>query len=281
MNVGLIEIESKIFNTAYMQIAEYHKGQGDTVDWAWPLEYHLFDVLYCSSIFDFTPKTYVPKRAICGGTGFDIKSKLPPEIEECDYDYSIYPELDYSMVWFSRGCIRRCPFCVVPDKEGAIRPVGPKALNPNGKYIMVQDNNFFANPRWPDAISILQRWNQRVDFQQGIDIRLMDDEKCQALKSIKLKRFVRFAWDDPAYDIRPGLELMLKHFKPAKLFCYVLIGFNSSQEQDIARVELLDNHGVTPFVMTFDKTSRYQRRFARWVNRKWVFKSTDWIWYYD
>ena len=111
-----------------------------------------YDKVYAFSLFDFTPKSYVRKDMICGGTGFDIKSKLPAEIEACDLDYSIFPDCDYSIIWFSRGCFRNCPFCVVREKEGYIHPVKPKNLNPNGKFIKVMDNNFFANPEWRSAV---------------------------------------------------------------------------------------------------------------------------------
>lgn len=144
--MGLYNLEPKIVNTAMMQVSQYYKEKGDTVEEYSPLYHNTYDKIYAFSIFDFTPKDYVRKDMICGGTGFDIKSRLPLEIEECNYDWSLYPDCDYSIVWFSKGCIRNCPFCVVREKEGKIYSVEPKNLNPNGKYIHVQDNNFLANP---------------------------------------------------------------------------------------------------------------------------------------
>jgi len=172
MKIGLIDIEPKIFNTAYMQIASYHKQRGDTIYWWSPLTDRQFDHVYCSSLFNYADKSEVPAQAICGGTGFNISSQLSKAIESCNLDYSIYPECRTSYIWFSRGCIRNCPWCVVPQKEGLIESVKPKNLNPQSDHIAVCDNNFFANPFWDKAIRQLQQWNQPVDFQ-GIDARTL------------------------------------------------------------------------------------------------------------
>lgn len=176
MKIGLYNLEPHIVNTALMQVSQYYKENGHQVETYKPLYHDTYDKVYAFSIFDFTPKHYVRKDMITGGTGFDIKSKLPPEITVCNYDWSLYPECDYSILWFSRGCIRNCPFCVVRKKEGYIKPVKPKNLNPNGKYIKIQDNNFFANPEWRNAIKYLQDIGQPVDMQ-GFDIRIFNEEQ--------------------------------------------------------------------------------------------------------
>jgi len=275
MKIGLINIEPKIFNTAYMQIAAYHKRQVDAVDWWLPLIDKQFDHLYCSSLFDYTDKSQVPERAICGGTGFDITSRLSKRMESCDLDYSIYPDCDRSFIWFSRGCIRRCPWCVVPEKEGNIHPVRRKELNPKGRYIVVMDNNFFANPEWRNAVSFLGTYP--IDLQ-GVDARLLDKEKCEALNSLRYWRNkqIKIAWDDPKQDLEPKLREIIRIIKPYKLMCYVLIGFNSTETEDLYRVETLRNLGIDPFIMPYNKKDLYQKAFARWVNHKAIFKKVKW-----
>ena len=186
-NIGLYNLEPKVCNSAMMQVSQYHKQQGDNIYIYSPLFHDFYDKVYAFSLFDFTDKGYVRPDMIVGGTGFDVKSRLPKEIEDCDLDYSIFPECDFSMIWFSRGCIRNCPFCVVREKEGYMHSVAPKNLNPNGKYIKVMDNNFFANPDWRDAIKQLQEWDQKVDFQ-GFDIRLFDEEQGEAITSLKFHK---------------------------------------------------------------------------------------------
>ncbi len=272
MQIGLIDIEPKIVNIAYMQMSSWHKSKGDDVEFAMPLAYSRYDRLYCSSLFSFTNKNNVPDRAICGGTGYDIAKQLP---FEADYDYSIYPDCHYSIMWFSRGCIRNCPFCVVQQKEGKIRPVSTKPINPNGKHIVVQDNNFFANPLWRDAITALQGYGQPVDFQ-GIDIRLLTYDQCEALLSLKHNKQIKIAWDNPTDDLTGKLKWVAGCIKPYKIMCYVLIGYWSTPKQDLDRVMYLDYLGMTPFVMSYNKSDRYQKDFARWVNRREIFKSCTW-----
>ena len=274
MNIGLYNLEPNIVNSAMMQVSQYYKEGGAEV-----YEYHpLFDYdkIYAFSLFDFTDKSFVTDEMICGGTGFDIKSRLPREIEECEYDWSLYPDCDFSIIWFSRGCFRKCPFCVVNRKEGNIHPVEPKNLNPNGKYIKVMDNNFFANPEWRNSIRQLRRWNQPVDLQ-GFDIRIFDEEQAEALSTLKFHKSFKFAWDNPRDNIDDKIELLLDYVKPYKLQCYVLIGYWSSPEEDYRRVmHLWDEYKIYPFVMPYDKFDRYQKNFARWCNNKYVFKSTNW-----
>jgi len=281
MRIGLIDIEPKIFNTAYMQIARYHKDRGDIVDWWTPLMDRQFDKVYCSSIFTYTNKSEVPQRAICGGTGFDLHTGLPNEVEMCDLDYSIYPKCDRSFVWFSRGCIRNCPWCVVPEKEGRIRPVVPKPLNPDGNYVVVQDNNFFANPKWRQAIDWLILWEQPVDFQ-GVDVRLLDEGMCTALLTLKHHKQIKIAWDNPKENLEPKLREIIRYIKPWRLMCYVLIGYwYGLEDADLYRVETLRKLHIDPFVMPYDKTDLYQRAFARWVNHKAIFKKIKWENYYS
>lgn len=276
MRIGLYNLEPKIINTALMQVSQYHKQRGDTVEMYKPLYHNSYDKVYAFSIFDFTDKGYVRDDMITGGTGFDITSRLPAEIEACDYDWSVYPDCDHSIVWFSRGCIRNCPFCVVRQKEGYIKPVEPKNLNPNGKWIRVQDNNFFANPKWEKAVDQLLEWDQPVDIQ-GIDIRLFNDEQGVALQQLKHKKQLKIAWDNPKQNLDKQIDHLLDYISPSKIMCYVLIGYWSTPEEDLYRVmHLWDDYKIHAFAMPFDKFNKYQRMFARWCNNKIIFKTRSW-----
>ncbi len=272
MKIGLIDIEPKIYNTALMQISYFHKQQGDTVEWAAPLEYDKYDKLYCSSLFMFTNKKQVPERAICGGTGFDLTTELP---FDCQLDYSIYPKCKTSYVWFSRGCNRRCPWCVVPKKEGMFHLVKRKQLNPKGRYVTIMDNDFFSNPDWRNVILWLDRFP--VDIQ-GIDARILTEEMCKALDGLrrwKNKQF-KIAWDEPNRNLELKLKQIIRWIKPNKLMCYVLIGYQDTPNVDLWRVETLRKLKIDPFVMPYDKSDPYQKKFARWVNHKAIFKSVKW-----
>ena len=276
MKVALYNLEPHIVNSAMMQVSSYHKQRNDDIYIYKPLFHESYDRVYAFSIFDFTKKDYVRPDMIVGGTGFDIQSRLPSEIESCPYDWSLYPDCDFSLIWFSRGCIRNCPFCVVRQKEGYIKPVEPLNLNPNGEYIKVMDNNFFANPNWREAVTTLLEWNQPVDLQ-GFDIRLFNQEQGEALQSLKHRKAFKFAWDNPRDNLDDKIELLLEYIKPSKLMCYVLIGYWSSEEEDYNRVmHLWDKYKIHAFAMPYDKFDRYQKDFARWCNNKIIFKSCSW-----
>jgi len=272
MKIGLYNLEPKINNTAMMKVSRFHKDRGDTVEIYNHVLRKEYNKIYAFSLFDFTPKKYVTKDMVSGGTGFDVKSKLPPEIECSGLDYSIFPDCKTSYIWFSRGCIRNCSFCIVREKEGLIKPSWETHLNPNGEWITVCDNNFFANPNWREAIKWLKEQNQKVDFQ-GIDIRILTEEQGRNLNSFKHHKTIKFAWDNPKDDLIPKLKKIVKWIKPYKLMCYVLVGFNSTPKEDLNRINTLWSFGIHSFVMPYRKDTEYLKKITRWVNRKWYFKS--------
>lgn len=276
MIIALWDIDSKLVNLALMKISEYHRNRLDTIKWFMPLDNN-YDKLYVSKIFNFTkiPK-YNYNNIEIGGTGFDVKKKLRYSINTCQPDYSIYHNCDYSLQYFSRGCIRKCKFCVVPEKEGYIYPVDPMNLNSKGKYIRILDNNFFANPLYKEAINYLIKTNQPVSFDSGLDIRIFNNEQGNLLKKIKIYKMLYIAWDNPKQDLTNKIKLLTKYIKPYKITVYVLIGFDSLFEEDYLRVMKINELGCNPFVIPYNKNNNYQKKFARWVNRKAIFKSVKW-----
>ena len=284
--VGLLDIDghSGFPNLALMKIARFFKDSGDNVEWAMPL-FGDYDLLYASKVFTFSPEPnwneYRYRILEKGGTGYDMSKKLPPPIEKISKpDYSIYPNCDYSIQFYSRGCIRKCPFCLVSAKEGNITPVEPMELNPKGKWIEVLDNNFFANPEWESSVKHLYKQKQPVKFH-GVDVRIMTEDMAYWLNKLKLKNGVHIAWDLPQIDLRPQLKEMLKWIKPEKIVCYVLVGFNSTREQDYERLRYLKELKILPFVQPYRdfKNSRvpteYEHDIARWANRMWLFNTQD------
>lgn len=271
-NIGLIQVDGKMPNLALMKISQYHKQKGDNVEW---LNYMAnYDIAYISQIFNFSRlENYVinAKEIIKGGTGINIKAKLLEEIEICNADYSLYPNCNYSIQLFSRGCIRKCSFCVVNEKEGKIRPIEPIELNPKGKHIEILDNNFFANPNWKEAIEFLLKWKQPVNLH-GVDLRIMNEEQAYWLNQLRHIKQIHIAWDNPKENLVPKMQEMIKWVKPYKIMCYVLIGYNSTPEEDIYRVRTIDGLGITPFVMPFNKKDKYQDAFTRFVDKRWIYK---------
>lgn len=287
MKIRLLAPDSKKPNIAIMKLSTYHKQKGDDVDWY----NHLFDcddtdILYISKVFTFSkmPK-YLPNNAkiIIGGSGYDYSIKLPQEIENSDLDYSLYPKCDYSIVFTTRGCIRKCPFCIVPKKEGLIHSVKFPNLNKNSKYIKILDNNFFAFKGWKENLNVLNSFNLPLEFNQGIDLRILNEEQCKALESLNIKR-IYCAWDNykDKEIILPKLKMLCKYIKPYKITCYVLVGFEHKEivETDLERVMTLNEMGVKPFAMgyidfdnPFYKKPKEIDEFCRWVNMKATFYS--------
>lgn len=283
LRIGLIDVDGHNFpNFALMRLASWYKlSQNAHVEWADPL-FGEYDIVFKSKIFTFTPERPFPWRCtvVKGGTGYDIKSRLPEVIEfHTGMDYSLYPQYKFSVQFFSRGCIRQCPFCLVREKEGEIKPVRPVALNPKGEWIEVLDNNFFANPEWKSAIDYLIKAGQPVNLH-GVDIRIMNEEQAFWLNKLRLKRSnVHIAWDLPQIDLTNKLKEVIKYLPSWKLMCYVLVGFNSTVEQDMYRIERLRELKIKPYVMPYrdfenkSKPSRYARDLAQYVNKPMIFNS--------
>jgi len=140
MNIGLIDVDSKIPNLALMKISRFHKKNGDRVALCGILEANQYDMIYASKIFQYTEMPILPERSIIGGVGSGNKIRLSDEIEYLMPDYELYG-CDYSMGYTSRGCSRRCPYCVVPKNEGKFNVVGDIYQFWNGHPdIMIMDN---------------------------------------------------------------------------------------------------------------------------------------------
>ena len=284
MNIGLIDVDGHNFpNFALMRISAYHKARGDQVEWATP--FNRYDKVMASKVFTFTPdfnyltlQTDIVEK---GGTGYDITGRLPKEIENSRLmDYSIYPQYSFSLQFFSRGCIRKCSFCLVREKEGYIQTVEPVELNPEGKWIEVLDNNFFANPEWRNAISYLLKQNQMVNLH-GVDVRIMNEEQAFYLSKLRLKRRIHIAWDLPSIDLTDKLREVTKYIKPRKMSCYVLVGYNSTVEQDMYRLSRLRELGISPIVQPYRdfnndrKPTLYEKDLAQWANKHQIFKACE------
>lgn len=288
MKIALYDVDSRIPNLALMKISEYYKQQGHTVERFEPLWMDSYDKIFASTVFSFSDKTLLDKeRMEIGGTGWDIDKSLPPEIEAMKPDYTFY-NYKHSIGFTMRGCRFNCKFCVVPKKEGKPKPFNTVEeiwTNRDSDFIVLLDNDFFGNPQWRERIDEIKRHNLKVNFSQGLNIRIITDEQAKALASINFRninnksKMVHFAWDrfNDEKLIDAGIKRVVEAgIKPYQMTFYVLIGFDTTEEQDLYRVNKLKNLGCNPFVMPFNRADRYQKRFARWVNHKAIFKSVSW-----
>lgn len=303
MRIGLIAVDSHNFpNLPLMKLSAWHKQREDSVEWYIPIQHGFpnppLDRVYMSKVFSFTPDYWDfvnAKEVIKGGSGYCISledgkevyhkendSQLPYEVEHIYPDYSLYPELtkDTAYGFMSRGCPRGCDFCHVEAKEGrmAYKVADLSEFWRGQKNIVLLDPNVTACKDWKELFQQLIDSGAWVDFSQGVDIRLMTDEKAEMTKQIKTKN-IHFAWD--RYEDKEIVVPKFKMFKELtgwdkrKLTVYVLTNFDTTIEQDLERIYTLRDLGYHPYVMVYDKEHTKPtdtvRRLQRWVNNRIIF----------
>lgn len=281
MRIGLVDVDGHNFpNLVLMKISAYHKSNGDAVSWAGSLEH--YDKVYTAKVFTFTRddvQAYQCDEQIRGGTGYDLTSRLPNEIEEMFPDYGLYDIKNTAYGFLTRGCPRGCRFCIVGKKEGLqSRKVANLKDFWNGqKNVELLDPNLLACDQWEELLQQIIDSGANVNVNQGMDIRLMTSEKQQMINQSKIQT-IHFAWDNypdwPTYEklkqFRPGFRLDDRHLK-----VYVLTNFNTTHAQDLDRVYRLREIGYDPYVMIYDKSNapRQTRLLQRWVNNKYIFRA--------
>lgn len=295
MNILLLQIDGTMPNLALMKLSAYHKNRGDKV----VLQNHLFnnpirpDKVYISCVFaqNAGDALGIAKMFDCpvevGGPGVDWNKELPEEIEHIKPDYDLYG-IDYSMGFFSRGCFRNCPWCIVPKKEGNIHFHAPisEFWDPRHDKLILLDNNLLACAEWKEALEFIIVHKLKVNFNQGLDIRLIDNEEANWLNKIhaftstfKTPMF-HFAFDHTNYEnlLRQGVNILEKHGISAyRQTFYVLCGFDVEAEDytwdyflenDYYRFKVLRELGVHPYIMKYNdrKDIPILNAFDRWVN---------------
>lgn len=312
MNIGIIDADlldggTRHPNLVLMKISGYMKLQGHRVEL---LENYNtidhYDKVYISKVFNFTN---VPvdlseySNVIKGGTGFyeDGGESLPCEIEHHMPDYNLYNNfiekeikrgikpnrfkdyMDYSIGFTTRGCFRKCKFCVNKKyNKVQFHSHIKEFFDPSRKYIYLWDDNILGYSKWEEVFDELESTGRYFQFRQGMDIRLMTDKKAERLSKMKYKGDYIFAFDHIKDKelIERKLELWKKYCsKTTKL--YVLVAFESQDEIDITnafeRISILMKHKCLPYIMRYSdyENSKYRGTYinlARWCNQPSLFK---------
>ena len=305
MKIGLIDVDGHNFpNIALMKISAWHKSQGDTVEWYTPFDH--YHTVYVAKVFSFTEDWREPinaDRVVYGGSGYQIKLKdgkeswdwmmldkawfyneLPPHIEHIMPDYSLYPSTtDTAYGFLTRGCPRGCSFCHVAAKEGKHSyKVADLSEFWNGqKRIVLCDPNLLACKDWRELLQQLKDSNATLDINQGLDIRMMTEEKAHLLCQCKIDQ-IHFAWDRyldkdivvPKFKtFREVWEQYRKWNEHGKIV-YTLVNFDTTPEQDLERIYTLREMGYWAYIMIYDKehsTDPFYKDLARWVNNRVIF----------
>lgn len=303
MKIGLIDVDGHNFpNIPLMKLSAWHKSMGNQVDWYNPLLSGHIDKVYMSKVFNFTPDYMYfidADTVIKGGSGYaietnngkeiyrnDLDKPLMYDIEHTYPDYALYPDLtkDTAYGFLSRGCPRGCDFCHVKNKEGgqSVKVANLSEFWRGQKNIVLCDPNLLACPDWEDLLGQLIDSKAKVNINQGLDIRLVTEEKATLIKKIRVDR-VHFAWD--RYKDKDLVVTNLKMFKEitkwhySKMEVLILTNFDTSIEQDLERVYTIRDLGYDPYIMIYNKANTNSkmkiRKLQRWTNNKFIFRSTD------
>lgn len=306
MKIGLVDIDghakkkkwgATIYpNLALCKIARYHRERGDQVEWAIPFIH--YDRIYKSKVFNFSPDDltcYDADEIICGGTGYDLHSQLPDEIDRQQPDYSIYPNVpkDTAYGFLTRGCPNRCPWCVVPRKEGAIRTymdVDEIAIEGRRKLVLMDNNILAAGGYAVEQLEKIIKRGYRVDFNQALDARLVTDEFARLLARVKWldNNRIRFGCDTHAQiaECERAMELINGYGFTGQYFLYTMIGgkndfhecydrINYWWEKTMAARNSRRGRYVYPYAQPYRDPDnpdapipQWQKDLAGWVNKK-------------
>ena len=298
--IRLLQIDGKIPNIALMRLARHYRDLGkevklhhaDSLASVHPFQFDPSDSIHASAIFSRSRPivdALLQGRpdAIVGGTGIDI----PPlqisnlgsiGVTTIAQDYSIYPQFRQSIGFTQRGCRLNCSFCVVPQKEGKVKP--EQTIwdiwrgDPWPRELILLDNDFFGQPDWRDRIAEIRDGKFKVSFNQGINARCITDEAAEAIASVNyrddqmLVKRIYTAWDNRSDEDRlfAGLNRLVKYgVRPDHIMVYMLCGYwpEETQEDREYRRKKLRDFGCRPFPMIYTKTPELLG-FQRWVIRR-------------
>lgn len=289
LNVLLVEPQrSKKYHTQYpplglLKLATYHHERKDQVKLVTGASRDGFDpdIIYITSLFTYAwepvheiikhyTNTYkkVPVRvggiyaSLCQnhlrdtfGDRIEVWEGLIPEIEDLLPAYWLIPNWDTSIIFSTRGCIRKCPFCSVSQLEPKFetKKTIKHLIYPGHKKVIFWDNNILASPYWRDIFSELGELQLEVDFNQGLDARLLTEEVATNLSRLKVP-IVRLAYDSPSIreDLKRAIDLLKSlGFDKRRITVYCLYNYNDSPDDFLTRIRDLIDWGVVSYPMRY------------------------------
>ena len=313
MKVGLIDVDghakkkkwgATIYpNLALCKISAFHRNKGDTVEWYDGMFGGEYDKVYMAKVFTFSEdytELIHSNSVLRGGTGYNVNSVLPNEIDECQPDYSIYKNIpsDTSYGFLTRGCPNKCFWCVVPKKEGAIRPYWDIEKVANGRNkIVLMDNNFLASGDYAlEQLDKIIANGYQIDLNQANDARLMTDEFAKKFAKVRwLNGRIRFGCDTTAQieHCERAIEMINSYGFKGEYFLYTMIGGRNDFNECFNRIDYWHkklckqrktkigrpiyayaqpyrdpnvSHHVIPM---------WQQDMARWCNKRMIFTTCE------
>lgn len=308
-------------NLAVMKLSSYYKSLCKEVTLKTDYEnLDQYEKVTISKVFTDTP---VPENVLTldnveyGGTGFyfDKAPDLPCDIEHSFPDYHLYDTfvesqlirdeetglitnrsefkeyLDYSIGFITRGCFRKCGFCV-NQKYDRVFEASPlkEFYDPDRPKICLLDDNFLGFPKWRERLEELRSIGKPFKFKQGLDERLLTPEKCKLLFTSKYDGEVTFAFDRiEDYSLIESKLSMIRDYTDKEIKFYVLCGYDSTGKYDadfwrqdlintFRRIQLLGRYRALPYIMRFNKYEESPYRgiyvtLARWCNQPGFFRN--------
>ena len=269
-NILLIDIDSTIPNIALMKLSSYYKDKGYSIELLrlfipyYPnrkkkvafIDTSLYYKVFASSIFKDSYKYVKGNNIIFGGTGYDPLVKLDKIIENYKCDYTLYNEIKRSYNFITRGCIRNCYFCLVRQKEGFLHKVNSiediikEAIELDHKELIFMDNNILAYKEHNSIFKILAKTKFKIDFNQGLDFRLLNEENQLLLSKLKYQSEYIFAFDDWSYkNLIDQKKYLFDRFGKWKIKLYLYVNPEMELSNIINRIIYCKHNNYLPYVM--------------------------------
>lgn len=290
MKIGLIDVDGHHFpNLALGKISRFHKMQGDDVEWYDPFEH--YDKVYMAKVFTFTQEYeyFINADEVeKGGTGYDLHKTLHRDIDRLQPDYNLYPNIDKKTAYgfLTRGCPNRCKWCVVPKKEGNITPyMDVDEIAIEGRtHLILMDNNILACDYGLEQIEKIVNRQYKVDFNQALDARLVDDEVAKMLARVNWIKRIRFGCDTPRQieECERATSLLDKYGYKGEYFFYCIL--LDDLKESFKRVNHWRSKGrrFLPHAQPYRDVNnphqiipQWQKDLAGWVDKKWIFRTCE------
>lgn len=294
MRIGLIDVDGhgkRYPNLALMKICAYHRNKGDSVEFVDPM-FGEYDLCYASKIFNFSPdyNYYTNCDVIKGGTGYDVHSTLPHEIDMLQPDYSLYGVPDnYAYGFITRGCPNKCKWCVVPIKEGNVRPyMTIDEITQCGirNHCILMDNNILASDFGLQQLVEISDKGYRIDLNQGNDARKVTPEIAELFANINwIDGTVRFAADTSKEvdNVIQAINLVDKQCaklgRPKLRYLVYTMIYGDIRECESRISSLISHSNIRVHAQPFrsidgvNTIPQWQKDMAHWSNKKQICKS--------
>jgi len=198
----------------------------------------------------------MPEHAKLSGAD-QVHIGLVKEAEDLLPAYDLVPQWQWSILFASRGCPNHCSFCAVPRLEGRLNSCKASIKHlvyPGHKRLILWDNNILASPSWNSVVAEAQELGIAVDYNQGLDARLVTSEVARTLSKLKMP-CVRLAYDFKVKGkyVKKAIELVISTgIRGREIFVYVLYNFNDTPDDFFERVRDVLTWGAVVFPMRFE-----------------------------